>query len=71
MLGMALFNQQRLEQARRAFERAGRDKRSARTATQWIAYVDSEMKRRDMMSQELPEFQKRERDKLEEALPQD
>jgi tetratricopeptide (TPR) repeat protein len=71
MLGMALFNQKRLEQARRAFERASRDKRSARTATQWIAYVDSEMKRRDLMSQELPEFQKRERDKLEEALPQD
>ena len=70
MLGMALFNQKRLEQARRAFERASRDKRSSRTATQWIAYVDSEMKRRELMSQEVPEFQKREKDKLEEALPE-
>jgi tetratricopeptide (TPR) repeat protein len=68
MLGMALFNQKRLEQARRAFERASKDKRSKRTAGQWIAYVDSEIKRRDMMKQNVPDYKPRERDELEEVL---
>jgi len=61
---MALFNQKRLEQARRAFERAASDSRSQRAASQWIAYVDSEIKRRDMMNQVLPEAEPRERDEL-------
>jgi tetratricopeptide (TPR) repeat protein len=68
MLGMALFNQKRLEQARRAFERAARDDRSKRAASQWIAYVDSEIKRRDLMTQELPEMQPRERDELLDVI---
>jgi len=68
MLGMALFNQKRLEQARRAFERASKDKRSKRTAVQWIAYVDSEIKRRDLLQQDAPEYKPRERDNLEEVL---
>jgi tetratricopeptide (TPR) repeat protein len=68
MLGMALFNQKRLDQARRAFEAAARDNRSRRAATQWIAYVESEIKRRDLMSQDLPEFQPREKDNLLEAI---
>jgi Flp pilus assembly protein TadD len=68
MLGMALFNQKRLEQARRAFERASKDKRSRRTAVQWIAYVDSEIKRRDLLQQDAPEYKPRERDNLEEVL---
>ncbi len=70
MLGMALFNQKQLEQARRAFQRASRDNRSKRTATQWVAYVDSEIKRRSLMEQELPEYQPKERDELLDALPQ-
>jgi tetratricopeptide (TPR) repeat protein len=68
MLGMALFNQKRLEQARRAFERAASDSRSQRAATQWIAYVDSEMKRRDLMNQALPEQAPRERDELLDVI---
>jgi tetratricopeptide (TPR) repeat protein len=68
MLGMALFNEKRLEQAKRAFEAAARDNRSKRTATQWIAYVDSEIKRRDLMSQEMPDYQPREKDDLLEAI---
>jgi tetratricopeptide (TPR) repeat protein len=68
MLGMALFNQKRLEQARRAFERAATDSRSQRAATQWIAYVDSEMKRRDLMNQALPEQAPRERDELLDVI---
>ena len=68
MLGMALFNQKRLTQARRAFERANQDKRSARTANQWIQYVDSEIKRAELMSQDAPAFKERERDDLEDVI---
>ena len=68
MLGMALFNQKRLEQARRAFTKAASDKRSKRTATQWIAYVDSEIKRRDLMQQDVPEYTPRERDQMEDVI---
>ena len=68
MLGMALFNQKRLTQARRAFERANQDKRSARTAGQWIKYVDSEIRRAELMSQDAPEFKARTRDDLEDAI---
>ena len=68
MLGMALFNQKRLEQARRAFERAATDSRSQRAATQWIAYVDSELKRRDLMNQTLPDAEPRERDELLDVI---
>jgi len=68
MLGMALFNQKRLEQARRAFERAAADNRSKNTAAQWIAYVDSEIKRRELMNQDLPVVEPRERDELLDAI---
>lgn len=70
MLGMALFNQKRLEQARRAFLTAASDNRSQHAANQWIAYVDSEIKRRDLMQQEAPDYQPRERDSLEEVIDQ-
>lgn len=69
MLGMALFNQKRLEQARVAFQRASQDNRSKRAATQWIAYVDSEIQRREVMGQEAPVYQPRQQDDLEN-LPQ-
>jgi tetratricopeptide (TPR) repeat protein len=65
MLGMALFNQKQLEQARTAFQRAQRDNRSARTAEQWIKYVDSEIKRREVMGQEAPVYKPRETDDME------
>ena len=68
LLGMALFNQKRLEQARTAFQAASRDERSARAAVQWINYVDSEIKRRDLLTQELPEMQPRERDELLDVI---
>jgi len=68
MLGMSLFNQKRLEQARRAFTQAANDSRSRRTANQWIAYVDSEIKRRDLMKQDIPDYQPREKDDLLEAI---
>ncbi len=49
MLGMALFNQQKLTQARKHFRLAKADGRSKKVATQWLAYVDSEVKRKELM----------------------
>jgi tetratricopeptide (TPR) repeat protein len=64
MYGMALFNQKKLEQARRVFQTAGRDNRSKRAAAQWIKYVDSEIRRRDTLEQKLPEMQARDVDEI-------
>ena len=64
LLGMALFNERKLEQARRAFQSAREDQRSARTAQQWIAYVDSEIRRRDTLEQDLPDMQPRQIDDI-------
>ena len=67
MYGMALFNQRKLEQARRAFTAASKDKRSKRAANQWIKYVDSEIRRRDTLEQKLPDIEKREVDDILKA----
>ncbi len=64
MLGMALFNQRKLAAAREAFVAAARDKRSAKAARQWLAYVDSELERADTLDQTLPEQQRREEDAI-------
>ncbi|MBT8145108.1 MAG: tetratricopeptide repeat protein [Gammaproteobacteria bacterium] len=53
MLGMALFNQQKLSAARNAFVAARSDSRSARVANQWITHVDQELERRRSMNQEI------------------
>lgn len=68
MLGMSLFNQKLLEQSRVAFVAASKDRRSARAASQWINYVDSEIKRRDLMKQEVPDYKPRERDELLDVI---
>ncbi|MGA9575898.1 MAG: tetratricopeptide repeat protein [Lysobacterales bacterium] len=67
MYGMALFNQKKLEQARRAFQAAAEDNRSKRAADQWIKYVDSEMLRRDTLEQKLPTMEARDVDELLKA----
>ena len=67
MYGMALFNQKKLEQARRAFQAAGQDNRSKRAADQWIKYVDSEILRRDTLEQKLPDMQPRDVDEILKA----
>jgi hypothetical protein len=72
MYGMALFNQKRYSQARRAFQAAGRDDRSKRTSAQWIRYVDSEIRRRDTLEQKLPELEQRQMDEILRAnIPPD
>ncbi len=67
MYGMALFNQKKLEQAKRAFAAASKDKRSRRAAQQWIKYADSEIRRRDTLDQKLPELKARDVDAILEA----
>jgi len=67
MYGMALFNQKKLEQAKRAFAAASKDKRSRRAAQQWIKYADSEIRRRDTLEQKLPEMKARDVDAILEA----
>jgi len=64
MYGMALFNQKKLEQARRAFQAAGQDNRSKRAADQWIKYVDGEILRRDTLEQKLPDMKPRDVDEI-------
>jgi tetratricopeptide (TPR) repeat protein len=54
MLGMSLFNQKNLDQAYTAFEKAAKDKRSRKAAEQWIAYIESERQRLEIMKQTLP-----------------
>jgi len=67
MYGMALFNQKKFEQARRAFVAAGKDKRSKRASQQWVKYVDSEIRRRDTLTQKLPEMKARDVDDILKA----
>ncbi|MCB1749799.1 MAG: tetratricopeptide repeat protein [Gammaproteobacteria bacterium] len=68
MLGMALFNQRKLDAARKAFVAAASDKRSASAARQWIAFVDSEMTRDKTLDQTLPEQAQRKQDAILENL---
>ena len=70
MYGMALFNQKKYVQARRVFQAALKDKRSRRTAQQWVNYVDSEIRRRDTLEQKLPELKAREMDEILKANTQ-
>jgi tetratricopeptide (TPR) repeat protein len=71
MYGMALFNQKKLEQARRVFQTARKDSRSKRAADQWIKYVDSEIRRRDTLEQKLPELKARDMDDILKANQQE
>ncbi len=68
VLGMALFNERKLDAARQAFSVAARDQRSAKSARAWLGYVDSEMSRDTTLDQTLPEQQQRERDAILENL---
>lgn len=68
MLGMALFNEQKLAAARKAFIAASGDKRSRRAAQQWITYVDSELERKETLDQTLPEVRQREQDAILQNL---
>jgi tetratricopeptide (TPR) repeat protein len=46
VLGMALFNLDKLPEARVQFQRAAKDKRSEKMARDWMMYLDNEVQRR-------------------------
>ncbi|MFV0276675.1 MAG: tetratricopeptide repeat protein [Parahaliea sp.] len=50
VLGMAYFEKKQYTNARRAFQAAGRDKRSVKFAEQWIKYLDSELDRQKKLA---------------------
>lgn len=52
VLGMAYFNDKQYDKARKAFQAAGRDDRSAKYAEQWIKYLDSELERQKKLAEE-------------------
>lgn len=49
VLGMALFNLDRLPEARKQFVKAAKDKRSKKMAKDWIKYLDNELERRESL----------------------
>ncbi len=51
VLGMAYFNDKQYAKAREAFKAAGRDERSAKYASQWIKYMDSELERQQKLAE--------------------
>jgi len=53
VLGMALYNLGRYDEARAAFTEAGRDPRSEQVATQWLHFLQTEIARAAQLAQEL------------------
>ena len=53
VIGMSLFNLERLNEARREFVKAGKDKRSEKLASQWVRYIDNEIVRRKSLADDL------------------
>jgi len=50
-LGMAYFNKQKYDEARKAFVEAGKDKRSESYSKQWLSYMESEIERQRQLAQ--------------------
>lgn len=50
LIGMARFNQEKLDGAAEAFRRASRDDDNARAASQWLTYIEKEKERRDQLA---------------------
>jgi len=55
ILGMALFEEDRLDSAMAQFREAGKDKRSRKMANQWIQYLNAEKDRRRQLAEALAE----------------
>ncbi|MFK7977360.1 MAG: tetratricopeptide repeat protein [Halioglobus sp.] len=66
-LGMAYFNDGQYNSARKAFQAAGRDERSKKYAQQWIAYMDSELKRQKSLQDDVVEEEVEAETETEEA----
>ncbi|MEM9305532.1 MAG: tetratricopeptide repeat protein [Pseudomonadota bacterium] len=50
MVGMALFSQEKLGDAQRAFEQATKDRDNRAAASQWITYIEKERERREQLA---------------------
>ena len=57
ILGMCLFETDDLTDAKAAFRKARKDERSARSADQWILYIESEEERIERLERSLRELQ--------------
>ena len=53
VLGMALYNLERYDEARAAFTEAGRDPRSEQVATQWLHFLQTEIARAAQLAEEV------------------
>ncbi len=53
LLGMCLFEKDRYEDAKRAFRQAAQDKRSRKTATQWLTFIEREQERQRQLEESL------------------
>ncbi len=53
VLGMAYFNTKQYDNARKAFRAAARDERSKKYATQWMAYMNSELERQRKLAEDI------------------
>jgi hypothetical protein len=53
VLGMAYFNDKQYSNARKAFEAAGKDKRSVKYANQWLKYLNSELDRQKKLKEDM------------------
>lgn len=51
LMGMALFNLKKLEEAKKEFRKARKIKATKKVSDQWIKYIDSEIRRREALSQ--------------------
>ena len=71
MLGMALFNQKKLVAARDAFLNARDYKESAKSARQWLTYIDSEISRDKALKREAPSRAKRTENALLKGIHSD
>ncbi|MEJ2760874.1 MAG: tetratricopeptide repeat protein [Gammaproteobacteria bacterium] len=53
MLGMALFELDKYDAAKQAFKEASQDKRSRKSAEQWMAYVQNEQNRKEQLEKSI------------------
>ncbi|HHQ14991.1 MAG TPA: hypothetical protein ENK16_08165 [Chromatiales bacterium] len=67
ILGMCLYESRKYEDAKKAFRLAAKDKRSERTARQWVSFIEKEQERLRQLDEALRQA-RRERTKTAQAL---
>jgi hypothetical protein len=59
VLGMCLFELDRLGPAKQAFRQAAKDRRSEKTARQWLSYIEKEEERKEQLRRSLESVRSR------------